>query len=344
MLPKVSVVVPIYKVENYLRRCVDSILNQSYTNLEVILVNDGSPDNCGQLIETYAAQDKRVKSFHKENGGLSDARNFGMKHVTGEYTIFVDSDDWLDLNMVEILMNHAIDYKADIVQSAFYYAYENYLLYDNRYFKQEEPPVLLNNELLMKELVINEKVKNFAWGKLFKTSLIKDLPFKKGVLFEDVYWAHRVMHQVERYVMVHKALIYYFQRPDSIVSSYSPRSIDILTGLKERHHFINKYYKQLSNESLVLLFKTSIHHYNLLLQQEKTEEVRRCQKDIYSYINKNFRHIQQAVKKDKDLLIQVHLFNIHPLINVIYLGIRKALRKIRIIKQPASLERVKRFV
>ena len=95
MPSKVSIVVPIYKVEKYLRRCVDSIINQTYRNLEIILVDDGSPDKCGQIIDEYKEKDSRIISLHKKNGGLSDARNYGMKYVTGEYIFFLDSDDYI---------------------------------------------------------------------------------------------------------------------------------------------------------------------------------------------------------------------------------------------------------
>ena len=149
MLPKVSVIVPIYKVENYLNRCVDSILNQIYKNIEVILVDDGSPDKCGEIADIYQSKDTRVKSVHKENGGLSDARNYGMKYVAGEYVVFVDSDDWIKEEMIETLVELAIELKADIVQSGFYYAYEKYLLYDDRYYSENMSPIQLNKNELM---------------------------------------------------------------------------------------------------------------------------------------------------------------------------------------------------
>lgn len=104
MLPKVSVIVPIYKVQDYLNKCIDSIINQSYKNLEIILVDDGSPDRCGEIIDLYEKQDNRIKVFHKKNGGLSDARNYGMNFITGDYIIFVDSDDWLSEDMVSNLI------------------------------------------------------------------------------------------------------------------------------------------------------------------------------------------------------------------------------------------------
>src|SRR5690625_4114525 len=229
---RVSIIVPIYKVEKYIYRCVDSILQQTYSNLEIILVNDGSPDNCGEIADDYRNKDTRVKVIHKLNGGLSDARNKGMELVTGEYVMFVDSDDWLDKNTVEIMVNNSLNFKADVVQTAFYYAYDDKLLVDNRYYKESDPSVLLDNKALMYELVKNEKVKNFAWGKLYKTKLIKDIPFEIGVLFEDVFWAHQVMHQVNSYLILHEPLFYYYQRDDSIVATYSPRNLDIIKGLK----------------------------------------------------------------------------------------------------------------
>ena len=113
MLPRVSVVVPIYKVEKYISRCIESIINQSYKNLEIILVDDGSPDKCGDICEEYALKDSRIKVLHKETGGLSDARNFGMNYVSGEYTLFVDSDDWLELNMIETMIKLVNKYDRD---------------------------------------------------------------------------------------------------------------------------------------------------------------------------------------------------------------------------------------
>jgi len=162
---KVSVVVPVYKVEKYIHRCIDSILEQTYPNLEIILVNDGSPDTCGSIINSYQKEDARVKAFHKANGGLSDARNYGMKRVTGEFTMFVDSDDWLDPYMIETMIKHSKTYEADIVQSAFYYAYDDKLLVDHRYYNTQDDPIQLERRALMYELVKNETVRNFAWGK-----------------------------------------------------------------------------------------------------------------------------------------------------------------------------------
>lgn len=339
MLHKVSVVVPIFKVEKYLRKCVESIVNQSYSNLEVILVNDGSPDTCGEIADQYAEIDNRVIVVHKENGGLSDARNCGMQYVTGEFLIFVDSDDWIDPYMIETLVDACLTYKADAVQSAFYYAYENYLLFDNRYYSQNDSPVVLNNQTLMYELVVNERVKNFAWGKLYKTHLIQDLPFDKGVLFEDVFWAHKVMHRVNRYVILHEPMFYYYQRNDSIVSTYTPRNLDILKGLKQRHSFLEENYKDFVYESYKLIFKTSLQHYLLLLRNKDKDKKGLYRKEIQKYIRENYQELRLAVKHDMKLKTQLYLFKIHPYILLFCKGCKRVISKIK-FKQSVALERI----
>lgn len=131
--------------------------------------------------------------------------------MTGEYVFFLDSDDYIELDTIEYLVENIKKNDADLAQCGFYYKYKDYLLYDNRYYDEDDDIVILNNNELMKKLVINEIVKNFAWGKLYKYELIKDLPFRKGVSFEDVYWAHIVMQRVNKYLILHKPKVYYEQ-------------------------------------------------------------------------------------------------------------------------------------
>ncbi|MEW9501071.1 glycosyltransferase family 2 protein [Jeotgalibacillus marinus] len=339
---RVSVIVPIYKVEKYLDRCIKSILNQSYENLEIILVDDGSPDRCGKIADHYKTTDSRVKVIHKENGGLSEARNYGMKEVTGEYVTYVDSDDWIDEKMIETMMNTLNEYEADSVQSSFYYAYERHNLYDHRYYSREDSPVILNNQSLIRELVINERIKSFAWGKLFKTKLIRDIPFRKGVLFEDVYWAHEVMRKVEKFVLIHDPLYNYFQRDDSIVANYSLRNLDQIKGLKERHVFITENYNNLTEESHKAILKSCLIHYKLLLLNRRKDKSGVHRKEVQQYIKKNYSRFKKAVKDDKELTQQLTLFYYHPYMNLLYLGVKKGLRKTKLIAQPVGLQKIRK--
>lgn len=335
---KVSVIVPIYKVEQYLHRCVDSIIKQTYKNLEIILVDDGSPDKCGNICDEYATKDSRIKSIHKKNGGLSDARNYGMNYATGDFVLFVDSDDWLELEMIEVMINTAQEYNADIVQSSFYYAYEDYLLLDDRYYKEDDAPVILNKNELMKALVINERVKNFAWGKLYKIDLVKNIPFKKGVLYEDVFWAHNVMDKVETYVILHTPMCYYLQRNDSIVYNYTLKNLDIIKGLKERHTFIEEHYNELIPESYKIIFNTCLCHYNLL---NKNKDLNKFYKnDIKMYIQENYEKMKTAFKGDNEVLIRLKLFNKSYQIYKIYDLSDKILRKLGVKTQYKSLKKV----
>lgn len=340
MLPKVSVIVPIYNVEKYLNRCVDSVLNQTYKNLEIILVDDGSPDKCGAISDSYKNNDNRVKSLHKKNGGLSDARNYGMKYATGEYVLFLDSDDWLKEEMIETLIKLILEYKADIVQSAFYYAYDNYLLYDDRYYTEDMEPVVLKKDGLMKELVINEKVKNFAWGKLYRIDLIRDIPFERGVLFEDVFWAHKVMDRVNKYVVCHKPMCYYLQRNDSIVSTYTVRNLDIITGLRKRHAFIQENYLWLLSESYKILIRTTLMHYYLLNKNSNKDKGGIYRKELKDYILNNYDDIIDGIRSDRELTIEVKLFKLNYLLSRIYVNLNKVLRKLSLKKQSRSLKKI----
>ena len=327
MEAKISIIVPVYKVEKYINRCLDSILNQSYKNLEIILVDDGSPDRCGEVCKEYAKKDSRIRVIHKENGGLSDARNFGMKYITGEYTLFLDSDDYIEKNCIETLLKVAQENKSDIIQSGFYYDYDTYLLYDDRYYTEDSPIVNLDNNSLMRELVINERVKNFVWGKLYKSELIRDKYFKKGVLFEDVFWAHNIMKDVKKYTIIHKLLWYYTQREDSIVGKYSSKNLDILKGLKERKEFLKINYPNLLGEINKLIFTTSMLHYNIILKlRDSNLEI--AKKEIKEDILKNYSEIYRSLD-NYFLKWQLIIFKYIPKLNRMPILLKRVFEKIK---------------
>ncbi|MBP3038597.1 glycosyltransferase [Bacillaceae bacterium Marseille-Q3522] len=340
-MDKVSVIVPIYKVEKYLHRCLNSILQQTYCNLEIILVDDGSPDASGKIADQYAERDKRIRVFHKDNGGLSDARNAGMELANGKFIMFVDSDDWLDIRMIDEMLYYENTYQADIIQSAFYYAYEDHLLFDRRYLEKDKPVTMLcSPPVVMEELLHNQRVKNFAWGKLFKTAMIKDLPFKKGVLFEDVFWAYQVMHRANSLLLINRPLYYYYQRSDSIVSHYSVKNLDIIDGLKERHAFIEKNYPDLCKESYRSILTTSFDHYMQLLLRKKITGSGQKRKEIRRYVKLNLVPLKMAARQDWVLYRRLILFSLHPSLSFLYLACRKMLRKLKRSSRSLPLQKI----
>lgn len=338
--PLVSVIVPIYNVERFLKQCLDSLLGQSYSNLEVILVNDGSTDQSQLIIDEYVKKDSRCIGLIKENGGLSDARNYGMQYVTGEYILFVDSDDWLEISMIEVLIQASQKYQADIVQCGFYYAYPNYLLYDDRWYQEDDVPCLLDRNVAMKELVINDRIKNFAWGKLFKTTLVKDIPFKFGVLFEDVFWMHQIMHEIDRFVIIHAPLCYYRQREGSIVAQYRVKNLDIIKGQLERKEFLQNYYPHLVVEQDILLLQTILIHYKLLKKNKAQDSKGYYRKKLQHYIKSQADYLLDICRNKKILYWQVRFFLLYPSCMDIPRVIDYFLRQVGIIRSPKGLKRI----
>lgn len=240
----ISVIIPIYNVSQYLSQCLDSVLAQSYKDLEIILVDDGSTDGCAVICDEYKGKDRRIQVIHKKNGGLSDARNAGMKIAKGEWIYFVDSDDWLAEEAIERLYEYAIVHNCDMVQGNMYYVYKDHMLYRQANGKERKRTILTCDEA-MRELIINDRVKNFAWGKLYKRGLIQDLDFPVGKYFEDSFWQHHIIDIVERYGIIDEPLYYYRQRGDSISGTSSTRFNDLLEGNRERLNFIRERYPEL---------------------------------------------------------------------------------------------------
>ncbi|MCQ2267593.1 MAG: glycosyltransferase family 2 protein [Bacteroidaceae bacterium] len=272
----ISIIIPVYNVSAYLSQCLESVLNQTYKDLEIILVDDGSKDNSGMLCDEYASKDSRIKVIHKVNGGLSDARNVGTAQANGSWIFYLDSDDWMANNTLETLLQYAEINNCDAVQGGLYYAYPDHLLK-----REEKPSIVLNRNAAMKELIINDRVKNFAWGKLYKTALVKDLQFPKGKYFEDCYWQHLVIDRVNRYGIIDTPLLYYRQRPDSISGTISNRYDDLIQGYEIRMKFIQEHYPQFS-----------------ALMQQKYEEVREIKypkTDVISKIKKLAFRIKERV-------------------------------------------------
>lgn len=271
---KISIIVPIYNVENYLAQCLDSIYPQITPQMEVILVNDGSTDKSLDICKEFQNKYPNTIIINKENGGLSDARNAGSAIATGKYIYYLDSDDWLTSDALEQLYNFAEEHQCEVVQGNFFYAYIDHLLLDNRYIKEEQSAFILSRKKAMKELIKNEYIKNFAWGKLYLASIAKKYPFKKGAYFEDAFWQHHIINEVNRYGVLPTPLYYYRQRENSISGNFSIRNLDLLKGYEERLKFIQKEFPELSTIMMEKLWQILTSFYRIS-QQNQDEIVRR---------------------------------------------------------------------
>ncbi len=207
----ISIIVPVYKVEPYLRQCVDSILNQTYRNIEVLLIDDGSPDKCGEICDEYERKDKRVRVFHTENRGLSAARNLGLKEAVGDYIGFVDSDDWIEPDMYECLIGELKKYEADIVIGGSISTYES----DEKGVKKKvDHTVYQSTESL--EALLDREINDQVWNKLYRAELVKQICFPEGRNYEDIATLYKVFILAKRTVVVPKYLYYHRQRKNSI--------------------------------------------------------------------------------------------------------------------------------
>lgn len=283
---QLSIIIPIYNVSNYLKRCLDSVYSQIEDNWEVILVDDGSTDDSGEICEESKSKYPQTIVIHKENGGLSDARNAGIKIAKGNYIYFLDSDDWLVSNAISILLNFAINNNCEIVQGGFYYAYDDYLLYDNRKIGISQTPFILNRKNAMIELIKNEYIKNFAWGKLYKCSLVKKYLFPKGKYFEDSYWQHLIVNETNNYGIIPTPLYYYRQRESSISGQFNIKSLDLLKGYEERLNFVSNNYPQLTNLMAKQLWNISL---SMLLTSKKS--------DYYTHYNEYWRYLNREYRE-----------------------------------------------
>lgn len=231
IMPKVSVIVPVYNVEQYLAKCLDSLVGQTLEEIEIIVVNDGTKDHSQEIIDKYQkGYPNKIKSLIKTNGGLSDARNFGLPHATGEYIAFLDSDDYVDLAMYETMYNKAKEENADMVECDFYWVYPNKT--------KEDIGSIYHNK---KEMLVQARV--VAWNKLIKREILEkaEIEFPKGYRYEDVEFFYKLLPFIEKVAFVKKPFIYYIQRENSISNSQNERTKEIIDILE--HVLI--YYKEM---------------------------------------------------------------------------------------------------
>lgn len=262
--PLISVIVPVYKVEKYLNRCLASIVGQSYDNLEIILVDDGSPDHCPDLCDTWAKKDTRIKVIHKKNGGLSDARNVGIKISTGELIGFVDSDDWIAKDMYqrlyEAMKKNSSDIAACGVEMLWEDGRKSQLLTTNEY-------CILDQKEAMEALIEKSWLKDPVWYKLYKSALIHDTQFPVGKYHEDVFWSYQAIGKAKSITVIPYIGYYYWQRQGSIMGeSYSFKRLDAVEALESRQYYLENRFPDLAIKGRCDLWFSCMYHVQKVLK------------------------------------------------------------------------------
>ena len=295
-MEKVSIVVPVYNVEDCLKYCVDSLINQSYKNIEIILVDDGSTDDSGRICDEYAQEDDRVRVLHIENGGLSNARNTGVNVASAEWVIFIDSDDYYDRRTVEYLVQLQKKYAVDLVATS---------VIEVRDFQSDDfigsltdiDSLKLDRYTALKEMFYGNIVGTHPGGKLYKKEILMKFPFPKGMIYEDLAVSFEHIGACNEIAVGYINLYKYYRRPGSIVnSSYSDKFLDFYKAIELNREYVERDYpndQEMKKALTVRYVFKGLHVVHALLGSQMYEQVNKIRKEYRRYW--------------KDILINSHI-------------------------------------
>jgi glycosyltransferase involved in cell wall biosynthesis len=326
MNPKISIIVPVFNVEGFIHDCIESILDQTFKDFELILVNDGSIDRSGDICDDYSKKDQRIFVIHKENRGQSSARNRGIDVAKGDYIGFIDSDDWVHRDMYKILYTKAIEIEADITAC-------NIIQYDKdatkHIYSNKKDDCLFDRNSAMNELYLNERLTFSPCNKLYKRKLFKDIKFKEGYILEDMDFAYRIIHQANRIYYTGATLYNYrYNEKSTMRKTFSKKRLDEFEVRKNMYSFYQKNYPSLANELYAECFLTGLMLYINIGKYYKNET------NQYKYLIDIDRKIIKSLifKKDynrkKKVLLAIAMISPNILVKIYLLywdKIKKAL-------------------
>lgn len=278
----ISIIIPVYKVEKYLEKCIESVLKQTYTNLQIILVDDGSPDNCGKICDEYAKKDSRIEVIHKANGGLSDARNVGISKAKGRYIGFVDSDDYIKEDMYEILLNLIKKYDADVSICNLYDVIDG-----NECIRNKENGIREYSRLdILKKVLLDKNIQSYAWNKLYEKELFDEIKYPIGKKYEDIGTTFYLFEKCNKIVVTSEPEYYYLKRADSLVNNVTESTIlDYTEIIIQRYIYIKQNIKELRKYNNYYLAKTLITAHNDIENLENiSEEMQQRYKKLYELV------------------------------------------------------------
>lgn len=301
---KISVIIPVYNVAQYIRHCVDIVLRQTYRNLEIILVDDGSTDNSGQICDEYAATDSRIRVIHKPNGGLSDARNVGTEIATGDYLIFLDSDDcWATVDFIKHLIDRVECTHADMI-----------LFSQERFLDENSLPITSNGKfcyadfegdasMVVERLIRKQQFPTSAWSKMVRTFVIRDnrIEFTRGLLGEDMDWNNKLLPHVRSIDFCNEACYFYRERPNSITTTFRLKNAEDFAWTLEKWkaHWENSQnpHRRIYLGYLAYLYVTLVYRYMDIAAKDREK--------IYDRIVALAPLLQYSITKKSDRLLQL---------------------------------------
>lgn len=298
--PLISVILPIYNVERYLPLCMESLRAQTYENLELVLIDDGSEDKCAELCDRYARQDKRVTFYHKQNGGVSDARNYGLEHARGEYITYVDPDDFVDLDYIEYLYHilRKYDAKMSICQHR--------IRYSAGTVKERGA---LGDEALsaldcLRRLLYHDVIDTSAWAKLYHRSLFRTVRYPVGRIFEDAAATYRLIKECDRIAVGYESKYNYVFHENSIVNSeFRPNKLDLIEVTDLMAEDIRKWYPELEDAAV----RRQVYaRFSTLNQMLETQDYLETRNEIIRFIKEHKKDIlwnRQAPRRDKEAML-----------------------------------------
>ena len=301
-----SIIVPVYNVESYLQQCIESILSQSYRDIDLILVDDGSKDSSGAICDAYAEKDRRVHVIHKKNGGVADTRNTGLRHAAGEYVTFVDSDDFLAPDAYKTHMENLQKTGAQISICGFYSYYHPQKILPKR---QDAFYAVLNSEQAIQMSTSFDYFGIAVWDKVFKKDLFEGIEFPAGRLAEDWFVVYKLLDRAQKIVYDARQFYYYRQRPGSYTHDKLV-SRDNMLASKEVLDFVTEHYPNIREDALFSYVFACVGVYNNLILYNKKDKAGREQ--LYKIICKHYKRIARKCQLSKSRRCQLMLLRYCP--------------------------------
>lgn len=281
----ISVIVPIYKVEEFLDECIQSIVDQTYQNLQIILVDDGSPDRCGEMCEDWARKDKRIEVIHKKNGGLSDARNVGLAEATGEFIAFVDSDDWIEPQMYEVMMAALIAEEAELVACGIVD------FYSEREIEHSMPYKVGTSKEFLKFIYKDTTFPVSAVNKLYRKHCWDSLRFPKGKLCEDAFTTYLLVDQAKKIVQIPDILYHYRIRESSIMTTrFRPARMDEEEAWRHNYQYMQERHPEIAK----IAYDFYLQKVNILFHTIPLEQYSQFRKEhdyLYHILCDNLKYV-----------------------------------------------------